>query len=300
MTETTPSAIPSPGNNPIAGILWMVLTGLCFVAVTAGVKHVGGRVPAIEAAFLRYLFGLVFLIPMWSQLRVARLDRPILGLFVVRGLLQAVAVGLWFFAMTRITMAEVTAMNYLQPVLVTLGAALFLGERLAIRRMMAVVVGLLGVLIILRPGLRPLGSGHLAMLGTSVMFAGSYLIAKRLTGRASPAVIVAMMSLVVTLALTPFALSVWVTPSTGDLMALFLVAAFATGGHYAMMLSFRAAPLAVTQPVTFLQLVWSVALGAIMFGERVDGWVVLGGGLIMGAVSFIAVREARLASAARS
>jgi drug/metabolite transporter (DMT)-like permease len=76
-----------------------------------------------------------------------------------------------------------------------------------------------------------------------------------------------------------------------DVAWLFLVACFATGGHYTMTLAFAAAPVAVTQPVTFLQLVWAVLAGALLFGEPIDGWVVFGGTVVLGAVSFIAWRE---------
>ena len=70
------------------------------------------------------------------------------------------------------------------------------------------------------------------------------------------------------------------------------MACFATAGHYTMTLAFAAAPLTVTQPVSFLQLVWAVLLGVLMFGEALDGWVILGGLVIMAAVSFITWREA--------
>jgi len=70
------------------------------------------------------------------------------------------------------------------------------------------------------------------------------------------------------------------------------VACFATAGHYAMTFAFAAAPLTVTQPVSFLQLVWAVLLGAVFFDEAVDGWVIFGGAVIMAAVSFITWREA--------
>lgn len=86
--------------------------------------------------------------------------------------MHAVAVMLWFFAMTQIPLAEVTAMNYMTPVYVTLGAALFLGEKLAFRRIAAILVALIGVLIILRPGFREVSSGHLAMLGTALTLGG--------------------------------------------------------------------------------------------------------------------------------
>ena len=280
-------------NRPLVGVFWMIVTGLCFVAVTAIVKHIGDAVPAAQAAFLRYVLGLVFLLPMIRPILAARLTRSQLWLFGWRGLSHTLAVILWFYAMTQITIAEVTAMNYLSPVYVTLGAALLLKEPLPPRRLIAVLVALLGALIILRPGLRELSSGHVAMLGTALFFAGGYLIAKRLSGDLSPAVIVGMLSITVTIGLAPFAWAVWVTPTWDQIGWLFGVACFATAGHYTMTMAFAAAPLTVTQPVTFLQLVWAVSLGALAFGETVDGWVVLGGAVILGSVSFITWREAR-------
>jgi drug/metabolite transporter (DMT)-like permease len=280
-------------TRPLTGILWMVVTGLCFVGVQASVKALGPGVPAPQAAFLRFLFGLVIVLPLWRGLRATRLDRRDLGWFAARGVVHTVGVICWFYAMTRITLAEVTAMNYLAPVYVTLGAALFLGERLAARRIVAVAAALLGALIILRPGLREVGPGHLAMLVTGLALGASYLIAKQLSGRFGADVVVALLSLTVTVGLAPFALAVWVPVGARELALLALVAAFATAGHYTMVLAFRAAPVSVTQPVAFLQLVWAVALGAVVFGEPVDGFVVLGGAVIVGAISFIAWREAR-------
>ncbi len=272
----------------------MVATGLCFVMVTALVKLLGGRVPAAESAFLRYVLGLVFLLPAWRSLRSLSLSRRQWGLVGVRGVTQTLGVLCWFFAMTRIPLAEVTAMNYLTPIYVTILAVFVLGERLAIRRVLAIVVALGGALLILRPGFRELDPGHFAMLGTAALFSVSYLAAKILSGEMSPALVVAMLSITVTIGLAPFAAAVWVTPGWYDLAVLFGVACFATGGHYAMTLAFAAAPVTITQPVTFLQLVWSVTLGAVFFNEPVDLWVVAGGVIIMGSVLFITLREARL------
>ena len=110
---------------------------------------------------------------------------------------------MWFFAMTRIPLAEVTAMSYLSPVYVTLGAAIFMGEKLAFRRIAAVAVALLGVVVILRPGFREVSTGHLAMLVTGFAFGISYLLAKTMVGRTNPTVVVAMLSLWVTLRWPP-------------------------------------------------------------------------------------------------
>ncbi|WP_299698949.1 DMT family transporter [uncultured Tateyamaria sp.] len=284
----------SAPSRPLVGIFWMLVTGFCFVAVTALVKYMGDRIPPAEAAFLRYLLGLVFLLPMLPALREARLTARQWRLFSLRGVFHTGGVILWFFAMTRIPIAEVTAMNYLAPVYVSIGAALFLGERLALRRIAAIVVALIGTAVILRPGFREVAPGHIAMLFCAVSFAGSYLLAKIMADEAKPAVVVAMLSIVVTVCLAPFALTNWVMPTATELGLLFLVACFATAGHYTMTMAFAAAPVTVTQPVTFLQLVWAVLLGAVVFAEPVDIWVIFGGALILAAVSFITWREAVL------
>ena len=278
-------------SNPLSGIFWMVVTGLMFVAVTAIVKYVGSDLPAAQGAFLRYILGLVFLIPMIRPILAARLTRTQLIWFGWRGVAHTLAVICWFFAMSRIPLAEVTAMNYLSPIYVTIGAAVLLGERLPPRRLAAVIIALIGALIILRPGIREVGIGHFAMIFTAFGFAAGYLIAKQMSDQVSAVVVVGMLSITVTIGLAPFAYAVWVPPTAPQIGWMFLVACFATAGHYTMTLAFKSAPLTVTQPVTFLQLVWAVLLGALMFDEAVDGWVVFGGLIIMASVSFITWRE---------
>lgn len=275
------------------GILWMAASGLCFVALTATVKVAGTAVPAAEAAFLRYALALPILVPMARTIRAARLSGRQLRLFGLRGLAHTAGVILWFYSMTRIPLAEVTALNYLNPIYVTIGAAVFLGEGLPLRRALTIGAAFAGALLILRPGLRALDPGHFAMLGTAASFAIGYLLAKRLSDEVSATVVVGMLQITVTLGLLPFALWVWVTPSPGELGLFALAALFATVGHYFMTFAFAAAPLTVTQPVTFLQLVWASILGAVVFGEAVDAFVLLGGALILGAVTFITWREAR-------
>ena len=272
----------------------MVITGLMFVLVTALVKYMGPRIPSAEAAFLRYILGLILLVPMLRSVFRARLTRKQFGLFTARGLAHSLGVWAWFFAMARIPIADVTAMNYLSPIYVTIGAALFLGEKLAFRRIAAVVMALIGALIILRPGFRDIGPGHYAMLAAAMVFGVSYLLGKLLTDQTSPAVVVVMLSLIVPVGLAPLAASVWVTPTLVELALLMGVAIVATTGHFTMALAFKAAPLTVTQPVTFLQLVWAVTLGAVMFGEPADIWVIVGGFVIISSVLFITLREAAL------
>ncbi|MEY4982179.1 MAG: hypothetical protein RIR62_445 [Pseudomonadota bacterium] len=288
----TMTASPAAAR-PIEGILWMLATGLCFVAVTGIVRHLGTDLPAAQSAFIRFGWSAAFLMPSIIAILRRGLPERSLGLFAARGAVHTAAVIFWFYAMARIPVAEVTAIGYLNPVLVTLGAALLFGERLTLRRIGAVCIALAGALIVLRPGLREVTPGHLSQLCAATCFAGSYLIAKRLSQIAPASVVVALMSLTVTVGLLPFALLVWVPVGLSQFLWLGLVAAFATAAHYCMTRAFVAAPMAVTQPVTFLQLVWATILGAVVFGEAVDAFVLMGGAVIIGAISWISWVEAR-------
>lgn len=285
-----PSARPSAA---LTGILWMLASGLSFVGVTGVVRHLGTDLPAAQSAFLRFAWGVVFLLPALVPLVRAGVPSGTAGKLVGRGIVHTAAVIFWFYAMTRIPVAEVTAIGYLNPVLLTLGAALLLGEVLAVRRLVAIGVAICGALIVLRPGLRDLSAGHLSQVAAAACFAGSYLYAKALTRVMGAGAVVGWLSLTVTLGLAVPAALVWVPVSLTQLLWLAVVALCATSGHYCMTRAFAVAPIAVTQPVVFLQLVWATLMGAAVFGEPVDPFVILGGAVIVGSVSWIFWREAR-------
>jgi drug/metabolite transporter (DMT)-like permease len=279
-------------GQPVAGIAWMLGSGLCFVAVTGIVRHLGTDLPAAQSAFLRFAFGVVFVAPAIRGLW--RLPEGLLPLLGLRGVLHTAAVICWFYAMTRLPVAEVTAIGYLNPVMVAVGAALIFGEALTLRRVVTIVVAIAGALIVLRPGMREIVPGHLAQLGAATFFAGSYLCAKRLSMMLDAGTVVALLSVTVMAGLLPFALWVWVPVTLVQCAWLALVAVFATGGHYCMTRAFAAAPLAATQPVVFLQLVWATLLGWAVFDEGVDPFVTLGGAMIVASVSWLAWRERRV------
>ncbi|MGB0506943.1 MAG: DMT family transporter [Pikeienuella sp.] len=292
-TETTPQIqkTASPTDNVTEGVMWMVLSGLLFLAMTGTVRHLGSSLPAAEAGFIRYAIGLALVSPaLFGALR-RRMPAATWGLYGFRGLMHGGAVILWFYAMARIPVAEVTALGYTSPIFVTIGAALFLGERIRTRRVMAVVFGLIGVLIILRPGFQHIGEGQFAQVLAAPLFAVSFLIAKKLTDTARPAEIVAMLSLGCTLVLAPMAWSVWRTPTITEVSWLTVTAICATLGHLCLTRAYRAAPISVTQPVSFLQIVWATALGYFVFGEAIDIWVIAGAGVIIAAATYIARRE---------
>lgn len=283
-------------GRPREGIFWMVLSGLSFVTVNGVVRYLGTELPVAQSAFLRFAFGVLFLAPVLPKLLRDGVPTRAWRLFAWRGIVHSAAVLFWFYAMVRIPVAQVTAIGYLNPVLMIVAGAVLFGEAFPARKVLAVAVALVGALVVLRPGVQVLTLGHYSQIAASICFCGSYLFAKRLSGLVSASQIVAVLSVSVTLALAPLAWWVWVPVTLNQCAWLALVAAGATSGHYCMTRAFRAAPIAVTQPVTFLQLIWATALGAGLFGEAVDHYVILGGAMIIGAISWVSWRDAQTAA----
>jgi drug/metabolite transporter (DMT)-like permease len=275
----------------------MVVGGLLFVAVTVLVRLLGSDMPAVQAAFIRYLIGVMLLLPVLWRMRSRGfgLRRRSLPLYVLRGLVHGVAVMLWFFAMARIPLSEVTAIGFSTPVFTALGAILIFHEQVKARRALAIAAGFVGTLIILRPGFATIEAGSLAQLVAALAFAGSFLLAKRMTQSASPADILVMLSVFCTLALLPGAIYYWREPTLLEVGWLGLVAVFATAGHYAITRAIAEAPLTVTQPLSFLQLIWAIAIGYWLFDEVPDNWVIAGASIIVAAVSYLTHREAQAA-----
>ncbi len=279
-----------------------MLAGLLFVAVTGIVRHLGSDLPAVQAAFIRYVFGTLMILPLiFRSVRQSRFHMPDAGqirLYTYRGLAHGIGVMLWFYAMARIPIAEVTAIGYMAPIFTTFGAALFLHEVLHVRRILALAIGFAGAMVILRPGIQVIELGSLAQLLAAPCFAASFLLAKKLTGTRNAVEIVVMLSIFCTLVLLPGALLQWRQPTLDELFWLSLTALFATAGHYVLTLAFACAPITVTQPISFLQLVWASLLGYFVFGETPDPWVIVGGGIIIVSVTYISHREV-LASRAK-
>lgn len=286
-------------NKTAVGIGWMLLTGALFVSVTGIVRHLGSDMPAAQAAFIRYAFGTLLVLPViYRLLQKDNFRAPSITqykLYALRGLAHGAAVMLWFYAMARIPIAEVTAIGYTSPIFTTIGAAIFLGEVFHARRIAAIVIAFIGAMIILRPGFQTIELGALAQLLAAPFFAASFLLAKKFTGTRSSEEIVVMLSIGCTLVLLPVALWQWQAPTTTELFWLFLTAVFATAGHYTLTRAFACAPLTVTQPISFLQLVWASLLGYFVFGESVDPWVFVGGGIIVASVTYIFHRESAAA-----
>ena len=278
-------------NQSIVGIMWMVLTTILFVAVTATVRYLEGEVPAPQAAFLRYAIGTVLLIPSLISLIKVKPNKSLMNKFLLRGLVHSFGVTLWFYAMSVMPVAEVTAIGFLTYIFVSIGACIFFKEKLHKHRITAVIISFIGALIILRPGFKVIESGQFSMLMATIVFTASYLIAKIVSKERTSAEIVAMLSIFTTIFLIPSAIYSWEPISLKALLILAFTALIATIGHITMTQAIKAAPMVVTQPILFLQLVWASMIGFFLFDEQFDLYVIIGGTVIMICVCYVSYRE---------
>ena len=278
-------------NQSIIGIMWMVLTTILFVGVTATVRYLEGEVPAPQAAFLRYAIGTLLLTPSLITLIKIKPNKPLMSKFLLRGLVHSFGVTLWFYAMSVMPVAEVTAIGFLTYIFVSIGACIFLKEKLHKHRITAVIISFVGALIILRPGFKVIESGQFGMLMATVVFTASYLIAKIVSKERSSSEIVAMLSVFTTIFLIPSAIYSWEPISLEALLILTFTALIATIGHITMTQAIKAAPMVVTQPILFLQLVWASMVGLFLFDEQFDLYVIIGGTVIMICVCYVSYRE---------
>ena len=272
----------------------MVVTTILFVGVTATVRYLEGEVPAPQAAFLRYAIGTLLLTPSLISLAKFRPGKPLLQKFVLRGLVHSIGVTLWFYAMSVMPVAEVTAIGFLTYIFVSIGACIFLKERLHKHRLTAILFSFAGAMIILRPGFKIIENGQIGMLMATVVFTASYLIAKVVSKERSSSEIVAMLSLFTTIFLIPTAIYSWEPLSLKAILILTFTALIATLGHITMTKAIKAAPMVVTQPILFLQLVWASIVGLFIFSEKFDPFVILGGTIIMICVCYVSYREHKL------
>jgi drug/metabolite transporter (DMT)-like permease len=280
-------------NPKTRGLIWVTLAGLLFVGFVAIVRFIGDHLHPLETAFIRYALGLAILTPMFIRYGMRLLYSHYIFRHALRGAVHGIGVMLWFYAVTLIPIAEVTALSFISPIFVAIGASLFLGERLSARRIIVITLGIVGVLIILRPGVEVVSFGAIAMLVAAPLFATSKLLTKALVKHDSASTIVAYLSIFATLTMAVPAMLVWQTPTLEELVWLLATALFATLSHLCMARGLALVDVTVAQPVEFLQLVWSTLLGIVVFGEQPSIWIWVGAGVIVVSATYIMRYEAR-------
>ena len=278
----------------LKGLLWATAAGFVFSILNSVMRTLTLQLDPFQAQFLRYFFGLVVLLPLVLRhgLRAYR-PRAIGGQFA-RGAMHTLALCLWFVALPKIPLADMTAIGFTAPIFIMLGAYLFFKEPMRWERWLAALVGFAGVLIVVAPKLQ--GSGgfyNLVMLASAPMFAASFLITKALTRYETTGVILVWQSITVTLFSIPLALLHWQAPTPAQWLGFLLCGFLGSLGHYCLTRSFRIADISATQSAKFLDLLWAALLGWLVFGDAPSRSTLIGGVVICASTIWIARRESR-------
>ncbi len=278
-------------------LLWSMFAGLIFCLLNVIARTLTQQLHPMQAQFLRYFFGLAVMLPLLLRAGLAAYRPKHLGGQFLRGAVHAAGLMMWFTALPRIPLADMTAIGFTGPIFIMIGAFVLLGEPMRWERWLATGVGFVGMLVVLGPKFS--GSGgwwHLVMLGSAPVFAASYLLTKALTRIETTEVIVFWQALTVTLFSLPLALPVWQGPDAWQWAGFAVCGLLGSVGHYCLTRSYRHADISATQSVKFLDLIWASALGFMVFADVPTASTLLGGALISVATIWLARRESRALS----
>lgn len=270
----------------------MLLAMLMFTVMGICIRLSSAFVPVLEIVFFRNALALLILAPILIRSGAAsiRMNRP--KLFFGRAVINFIGMLSGFTAVTLIPLADMTALTFTSPIFVTIGAALFLGEVIRMRRMAAIVVGFIGALIILRPGLVEVSTGAMLALVSSLTIAIASLIVKKMTETESASSIVFWMVMMqAPIALVP-TLFVWQWPTAETWIYLWGMALSGTAAHVLLTRAIGMVEITSLQPLEFAKLPFAVVLAWMVFGEWPDIWIWLGGAIIFASTAYITRREA--------
>jgi drug/metabolite transporter (DMT)-like permease len=276
------------------GMLLMLVAVSLLPIMDAIAKDLGERYPVMQVTWGRYVFTLACILPqlLWRY-RDQLLDIPRPGLQLLRGLCQLLATFLFFLTLTYLPLADTVALAFLYPLIVTALSPFVLGETVGWRRRAAVVLGFVGAMVIIRPGLGVFQPASLFGLGIGLAFAVYVLLTGKLRGRTPPIVAlgwVAAIGVVVTSALVPFVFVSMTWPDWGGLVMVGLLGALA---HQCILRAFEMAPASVLSPLGYAEILTAVAIGYVWFGDFPDGPTWVGIAIIAGAGLYVGWRERR-------
>lgn len=276
------------------GCLLMVIATLLFAGMHATIRHATQHLPAIEVAFFRNLFGLIVIVPLLMRFGPRLFHTSKFSLHLLRSLINAVSMVAFFIGLSLTPLARATAIAFTAPLFTALFSALFLGEVFRWRRWTAIIVGFLGALVILRPGVDVVDLGSLLVMVSSLLWAIAMIDIKVLARTESSATITAYVTVLMTpLTLIP-ALFFWQMPSPGMWWWLIFIGVIGTLGQFVVTEAIKLADMTVLMPFDFLKLVWAAFLGMLLFAEIPDALTWIGAAIVFAASFYIVWREAKL------
>jgi drug/metabolite transporter (DMT)-like permease len=279
------------------GIFWMMISSIAFASMWVMIRFASHDVHAFVIVFFRNLFGTLVLVPMMLRnkglMKISRLKanlrRATSGFIATTGT---------FYAVSHAPLATALSINYTAPLFATVGAVLFLGEKIHARRVAALIAGFAGMLIVVRPGALPLTPGVLAAMISAISTAFSIIAIRQLVASDDSRSVAAWTFILMTPPSLVLAVIYWTLPPAHVWPLLFVIGCVAAVGQLAMNRAFALAEASAVLPYDFVRFALVTVFGITIFNERLDAMTIVGGIVIFGATVYLAVRERQVARAA--
>ena len=288
MTPVAPSSAPP---SPLRGILFLIASTVVFSVADVITKQLASTLPPPEVAWMRYVTFALFIIPfvlIKGGPALFRSQRP--GLQVVRGLGMVGSSIMFIQSLPHLPVADATAIFFVSPILIMALSVLFLGESVGWRRWTAAAFGLLGVMIIVRPGTGAFQSAAFLPILSASSWAVGAVVTRKITGDHALTTLAysALVGSAVLSALMPFN---WVTPNGTEIALGLCMGILFAIGHWFVVLAYRHGNASLIAPFSYVQLIWAGSLGYLVFGTLPDSWTITGACLIAISGFYTAYRE---------
>ena len=296
---STPAAHSEQPGQRLRAIALMLTALVLFSALDATAKYLAQQhhMPVVEIVWLRFLGQVLYMVAIYWAFRLPALLRtsqlwPQLG----RSSLLFGTTAFNFLALAHLRMDQTITVVFLTPLTVALLAGPLLGEWVGWRRMLAILVGFVGVVIAVWRGADAFDPAFLYSFGSMLSYAGFMLVTRVVAGRDPPFVTLFYSMLVGAVGVAPFALYQWVSPQTlGVWLAVASLGMLGGSGHYLFIHAYRLAPASMLAPFLYFQLLAMVALGYLVFGDVPDMRTAIGAGIVVASGLYLFARERSLA-----
>jgi drug/metabolite transporter (DMT)-like permease len=284
---------PARAHHALRAALWMGGALLCFSLMAIAVRELLDTMGTFEILFFRASISFLIVLAVLPRYGIGALRTTRIGLHATRNVLHFGGQAAWVYAIGVLPLATVFAIEFTMPVWTAVLAVLLLGERLDRGRVVMLVLGLAGILIILRPGLAVIHPGALATLAAAIFFAAVMVATKRLSATDSPLAVLFYMSLMQMPLGLATALPGWVTPTVADLPWIVAVGGAGFGSHYCLTRAFMLADATFVVPLDFLRLPLIAVVGVAFYGEPIELATLLGAAVIFAGIYYSLARERR-------
>ena len=278
-------------NNNIKAVLLATISSFCAVLMSVFLKLAQNDANVFTVGFLRFFFGFLIILPFILNSRFNIYKTNNFKFHLSRSIINVPMMILGFSALMYIPLEQIKAIGFLSPIIVVILSVIILKERIYIIRILALLIGFIGVLIILRPGLIEINIGAYMVLLSGLLWSTVIIITKFMSKEDSPMTILTYQYTLVSFFTLPLAVLFWTNPTFNVFFYSILAAVTGTILHLCINHSYRLADLSVIQPVWFTQLIFASIFGFSIFGEIPDGWTWAGGILVFSSVLIITYRE---------